>query len=63
MKMCLNKSHPNVWSALNVNVFGSIALSWPCWSSERSGAVQWKAGKYAVVLINGPVAIKEEIEW
>lgn len=29
----------------------------------RHGAVQWRAGKYAVVIRNGPLAMKKEIEW
>ncbi|TKS77415.1 putative uncharacterized protein C1orf196 [Collichthys lucidus] len=29
----------------------------------RHRAVQWRAGKYAVVIRNGPLAMKKEIEW
>lgn len=67
MRVRLNKSH------LMYGYFWMVIIcfqccyitseSCSCWSIERNGAVQWKAGKYAAVIRNGPWATKEEIEW
>lgn len=44
--------------------FREVTIPESCsyWSIERYGAAQWKAGKYAVVIRNGPLAVKEEIK-